>query len=274
MPHTFVRNIGSKLPEYAILLIGAAQSLVIRKVQALVQEIIDKLTPTCPPPKELERLTKSLDSLEKIMIGVEKTINKINKLPRILDGAIIALKIYLDIQYHFRPDFVAVPFFGPIGAPTFAARMTKINKIQRRIRKAEERLEDLQAAQDAIRAAVLGAKVIIAPILTAIELIRSLLNSCYLEQPLTDEERKELLKNLQEKTQDQYVLGIPYESESGYKYTIKVINDPSAPPVAPKRQAIVLDYRGITVLTGPSSFASSPEILVEEIKFRINNQLP
>lgn len=274
MPHTFVRNIGSKLPEYAILLIGAAQSLVIRKVQALVQEIIAKLTPTCPPPKELERLTKSLDSLEKVMIGVEKTINKINKLPPLLDGAILACKVYLNFVYHINPKFSPIPINPPAGVFQGTVRETSTDNRQRRIRAIENILEDLQAAQDAIRAAVLGAKVIIAPILTAIELIRSLLNSCYLEQPLTDEERKELLKNLQEKTQDQYVLGIPYESESGYKYTIKVINDPSAPPVAPKRQAIVLDYRGITVLTGPSSFASSPEILIEEIKFKINNQLP
>jgi hypothetical protein len=61
---------------------------------------------------------------------------------------------------------------------------------------------------------------------------------------------------------------------TGNTYLIKIVNDPTAPDIAPRRQAIVQDFRGVTVLQGPVSFASRPEILIEEMKFRIDNQLP
>ena len=61
---------------------------------------------------------------------------------------------------------------------------------------------------------------------------------------------------------------------SGNTYLIKIVTDPTSPPIAPRRQAIVQDYRGVVVLRGPVSFASRPEILVEEMKFLIDNRLP
>lgn len=61
---------------------------------------------------------------------------------------------------------------------------------------------------------------------------------------------------------------------SGNTYLIKIVDDPTAPPIAPRRQAIAQDYRGVTVLRGPVSFASRPEILIEEMKFLIDNRLP
>lgn len=61
---------------------------------------------------------------------------------------------------------------------------------------------------------------------------------------------------------------------SGNTYLIKLIDDPTAPPIAPRRQAIAQDFRGVTVLRGPVSFASRPEILIEEMKFLIDNRLP
>lgn len=61
---------------------------------------------------------------------------------------------------------------------------------------------------------------------------------------------------------------------SGNTYLIKIIDDPTAPDIAPRRQAIVQDFRGVTVLRGPVSFASRPEVLIEEMKFLIDNRLP
>ena len=57
-------------------------------------------------------------------------------------------------------------------------------------------------------------------------------------------------------------------------YTIKIVKDTLSPEFAPRRYAVVEDAQGVVVLKGPSSFSSSTRILVDEIKFRINNQLP
>ena len=62
--------------------------------------------------------------------------------------------------------------------------------------------------------------------------------------------------------------------DSGINYTIKVLEDLNSPGIAKRRYAAVFTEGGVEVMRGPMSFSSSTRILVDEIKFRINNQLP
>lgn len=57
-----------------------------------------------------------------------------------------------------------------------------------------------------------------------------------------------------------------------YKLEIKI--DPDSPSIAPRRFAIAVNREGIAVLKGAKSFSSSIDVLLDEIKFRIDNQLP
>ena len=57
-------------------------------------------------------------------------------------------------------------------------------------------------------------------------------------------------------------------------YTIVIVEDPSSPNFAKRRFAQVENDKGVVLMRGPSSFSSSTRILIDEIKFRINNQLP
>ena len=68
--------------------------------------------------------------------------------------------------------------------------------------------------------------------------------------------------------------GESYRSPSGALYTLKIEKDPNSPEIAQRKRAIAVDFRGITVLRGPFSFSSSDKVLRDEIKFRIDNQLP
>ena len=270
MPHTFKKKLKSKLAEYAITVLGMARALVIARVFSIVNDVLTKLSDTCPPPPELQALTKKLDAIETVLSRVQKVIDRIEKLPLLLDAAILALKIYLDIQLHYRPDFVASPITGTTGTYTGAKKTTNLTKLEERIRRAEERLEDLEEVKETIKIAVLTTKNSIAPVLALVTVIQGLIDACYSKQDLTDEERRKIIDDVQSKTNDIYVKGITFISESGETYTIKVLKDPDSPPISARRQAVAIDFRGITVLTGPKSFASSPEILVEEIKFRLN----
>ena len=90
-----------------------------------------------------------------------------------------------------------------------------------------------------------------------------------------------LSKEDREKVYDGTGLGIKevaqseqYTTARNTLYTIKIENDPNSPSIAPRRRAIALDKRGVIVLKGPFSFSSSEKILKDELKFRIDNQLP
>lgn len=61
---------------------------------------------------------------------------------------------------------------------------------------------------------------------------------------------------------------------NGITYKLDIIKDPQSPAIAPRRFAVALDDEGVIVLRGPKSFSSSVDILLDEIKFRIDNQLP
>lgn len=55
-------------------------------------------------------------------------------------------------------------------------------------------------------------------------------------------------------------------------YLLKIIRDPASPKLAPKHFAVGI-RNGKQEIKGPSSFSSSKEVLLDEIKFRIDNQL-
>ena len=64
------------------------------------------------------------------------------------------------------------------------------------------------------------------------------------------------------------------DADYEYKgYKLEIIQDPNSPQIAPRRYAIAKDRRGIVVLKGQPSFSSSTQVLLDEIKFRIDNQL-
>ena len=67
---------------------------------------------------------------------------------------------------------------------------------------------------------------------------------------------------------------VSFRSTNGKDYKLSVQTDPNSPSIAPRRFAVAKDQIGVVVLRGPSSFASSTDVLIQELKFRIDNQLP
>jgi hypothetical protein len=65
-----------------------------------------------------------------------------------------------------------------------------------------------------------------------------------------------------------------HSGPNGEVYLLEIQEDPNSPPIAPLRFAVAKDKEGVVVLKGLKSFASKPEVLLAEIKFRIDNQLP
>lgn len=378
MPHGFIKDFKSNLGAYAAIILGKLQALAIQKVQKVILEVLEKLKEACPPPEELERLTNKINAVKQVINGIEQKINKVRPLPNYLDPIILGAKIIIDILNHDPlPGTIGTPP-GPAGGVIFsepkgmsAGRAAKLKRFQNFV----EALED---DQKAIRDMLNITQGVFVPILTALNLIEGLIASCATNQSLSDEERRNLIKNIQGTTDQAFTEGILYTSKnvnglpyldstgtarnlpgfrnnrsatelstgntdllnpnsfaqssgvsnnyglglgqpgtllqdifsypegegdartqtegryvnlttrglltgnsrttgdrpSGNTYLIKLITVPDSFELAPRRQAIVTDYRGVVVLRGPKSFASSPQVLIDEMKFIIDNQLP
>ena len=59
-------------------------------------------------------------------------------------------------------------------------------------------------------------------------------------------------------------------SYRGYRLEVRTARDNTTIPL---RYAVALDPVGVVVLEGPRSFSSSTQVLIDELKFRIDNQL-
>jgi len=64
-----------------------------------------------------------------------------------------------------------------------------------------------------------------------------------------------------------------YTAPNGEIYKLEIKVDPKSPAIAPRRFAVAIDKTGVEILKGPKSFSSSTKILLDELKFRIDNQL-
>ena len=65
-----------------------------------------------------------------------------------------------------------------------------------------------------------------------------------------------------------------YTAANGEVYELKIRLDKDSPSIAPRRFAVAIDKSGVEILKGPKSFSSDTNILIDELKFRLDNQLP
>ncbi len=61
-----------------------------------------------------------------------------------------------------------------------------------------------------------------------------------------------------------------YRARNGVEFLIEVLDDTTSPPIAKRRFAVARNRQGIIVMRGQPSFASDVNVLVREIRFRLD----
>jgi len=271
MPH-----FGLKIPKINIDKVSAelltyAEILIREYAEKKITEIIDYLRQQCPPPEVIERMLKVTNKINKQITKAGKRAEKVKKQSDVLKVAIDAAKVVIEIIAHFNiPVALGTPP-GPTGGLIYAQAQALLSTRAAKLKWWTELVDYLEEKNDNINEILANFNLVFVPLVAKLELINALLNRCAENPNLTQEERIGLLNAVKDKKTD---LPTEYISQKGTPYTIKVITDPGSPSIAPQRRAIAVDRRGVTVLKGPLSFASDSIVLIEELKFRIDNQLP
>ena len=267
--------IQSKLSEFAVANLGRIQALVITKVNNEINQMLLELLNTCPPPDVLEKLSRIVNNIRPVITTAEDNLQEARKVADTLEPAIQASTLIMQFLTYNPQPVVIGTLPGPQGGVIYSPSKGEVNRNATKLGWLAAFIKMMRDEGLAIGQAVQATEGVFDPIVNALDQIDALIQACLTNQDLSDEERKRIVDNIQNKLTEANSKGVSYTSrKSGNAYTIKVIQDPKSPEIAPKRQAIVQDFRGITVLTGPSSFASDPQVLIDEIKFRIENQLP
>ena len=273
----------SKLAEFIAKFLGQLESrvyaLVLKEVSKIQQKLLGSI---CPPVEEIEKILKVRDNLLNAINGLEKKIEPVKKFADILDPSIKAAKVTVTVLEMISiPGTIGLPP-GPSGGVIFSVSIGAQNRFSQLLNLACQIVDMLYKDQQAIKDLTDLGFSGLEPLKAKLESIDIKLWSCVENLPQEDKDRilagiENLPSNAGLTNQiDSNVFSYfkPNPSGMGTVYTIRILVDKNSPVFAPRRYAVVENAQGVVVLKGPPSFSSSTRILVDEIKFRINNQLP
>lgn len=273
MPHGLLKEFKSNLLGIVAMALGRLEAYAIVYATKKINEIIDELRDKCPPPAILNQLSRTVNNIKKIITKVDSRIDKFAQIPKKLDIPIKGGKAAVQILSHLPvPSAIGTPP-GPAGGLIIAVKTGKIQTLSSLLVWTRKLVEVLEDDQKAIKALIADSGTIFDPIKQRLDIIDKLLQRCAENPDLSQDDRDKILEGLNVPRKSN-LEPTSYKGRNGRVYNIEVIQDVNAPAIAPKRLAVAKDFRGIVVLRGESSFASDPQVLIDELKLRIDNQLP
>jgi len=247
--------------------VGTIRARLITEVNIRVDEAITKLINTCPPEKELQRIIKTKNNLKKAVTALDKRVNTFKPVAGNIDLAANLIKMSIEIITSIPAPTAVIPPGGGVGLP-----VSTLTKYSDSLVKLNKRLDVLQQESKAITSIVNSVAGVTQGISDKLNSLDVYIDRCFLDNLTNLENIDATLAKIQPK-ENTGSEGTP-DAAYGYKgYKLEIIEDTNSPSVAPKRFAIAKDKRGIIVLQGPSSFSADTQVLLDEIKFRIDNQL-
>ena len=245
--------------------VGSIQGKVTAQVQSRVLEMLSKFTSECPTGPGLSRIISERNNLLSIINSFENRISTLGRAATRFDAVIKSLRVAIQVIKSIPlPTAIIPPISGGIGIPVsiltrYSDVLIKLNKL----------LDALEADKQGILGVVSTVSTTLANLKARLESLDLLIQECSKKSP----DLPNIVNQAQPK-ENTGSEGVP-SSDYLYKgYTLEIVQDPNSPSIAPKRYAIAKDKAGITVLYGPSSFSSDTKVLLDEVKFRIDNQLP
>ena len=273
MPHSLFRFKEGKFAEIAATLLAEAETYAVNYAKDKIDEEIEKFLDQCPPPAVLESIQRTITSIDKVEQGYNRRIKIVSSIPKKLDKPIKAGKVIIDILTHvLMAKSMAFGVPPPQGGLLFSERVGKILSQASKLENAKKIIGILEDEKDDIGALLESTTSVFDPIKIRLDRLKTLLERCALDPKLSKEERDKILNN--KLKPDDRSDREDYTSQSGRVYQIDIVDVADNNIDVPRRQAIAIDFRGIVVLRGQPSYASDPQVLKSELKFRIDNQLP
>jgi hypothetical protein len=268
----------SNLALFIAQYLAKLEAFIIAKVYEEINKIIEQLLgQVCPPVDEIKRILKVRDTLVNMINGLEKKIEPVKKFGEILNPPIQAAKAtVLILEQLPLPSTIGIPP-GPAGGVIFSLSTGAMNRFSQLLNIACQIVDLLSKDQKAIMDLTNISFDGLEPIKQKLQSIDINLFECVDKLPTA--QKLEIMESIQNLPSNS---GISIAALDGtgsnkfyYKdYIITIQEDRNSPKYAKLRYAQVENANGTVLLRGQSSFSSSTRVLIDEIKFRINNQLP
>lgn len=250
--------------------VGSIQGKLVNQVQNQVLNVLSKFTSQCPNAKEIEKIIKIKNNLLKNINALERRIQKLRSVANKLDASIRAARIGISIIKRIPKPTVFKVIPGQSGGVVIGVKFSALTKLSDRLIKLNKLLDSLEADKAGILGVINTVSVTLGGLKRRLEAIDLAIQGCSKDSA----ELNQIVASAQP-PQNTGSEGTPKDPDYYYKgYELAIVDDPNSPSIAPRRYAIAKDRAGVIVLYGPSSFSSDTKVLLDEIKFRIDNQLP
>jgi hypothetical protein len=259
--------------------LGRLQGELESKVKKEALKLSDKFVSSCPIPEELEKIIKVRNILVNNLDGFRKRAKKIASIASVLELPISATKIYIILlKVAPRPSTIGTPP-GAQGGVIYSETTGQIAARASKLRNAELLVDNLEDDVATIKAISGGVDVSLGGVITLLNSVDINVQKCVEDLATSGADISNLVLTAQprENTGSE---GTPeggnytYRSASGRDYVLAIIEDTSVTGPAPRRVAVAKDNIGVIILRGQPSFSSSTQVLLDELKFKIDNQLP
>lgn len=259
---------------------GELEARALSEALLLLEEFLNK----CPQIERLESIVEVRNNLLKVVNSFTKQTDKYQKLANSLKTPIQAANILIQLlKVDPTPIAIGTPplkdFGGLIASKTAGMQNTSAELL----RNTSKVLESLEDDVTAIENLVGGVNPSLNQVRGILESINVNIGNCLDDYAKEDNADKQALARLIQKVQPTAILNagdsnLPlnettYRNAQGIDYTLAIVTQTEGESVAPKRYAIAKDSIGVVVLRGTASFSSDTAILLDELKFRLDNQL-
>ncbi len=245
--------------------VGKIKGRVVAQMQSRLLQELQKFSNQCPDQESLKRTVKLRNNLLQQLTAVERRISGFKSVANSLNSTIQGLKRSIQvIKTISTPTAIIPPQSGGLGIPVsvltrYSDTLIKLNSL----------LDKFSNESKAVVNVIDNTLPTIQLIKNKVQLLDVAIETC------AESTGVQTILNLM--TTEQTIKGVGTErnpnSEYEYKgYTLEIVQDPNSPKVAPKRYAVAKNSKGAIVIQGPSSFSSSTQVLLDEIKFKIDNQ--
>jgi len=262
--------IESKLSAIIANQLGRMQGALEIQVQQQVQTQLSKFKNQCPSPNQLDQVISSRNNLSNVLNLFKNKKSKFNTFISQLQTLISTLKAIITIL-----KLLPIPTSVP---PGIGITISQTNTYAELLIDAKRFLEAVEKDIESIKILINSIDPFISTVQNNFNSLDIFINDCVNQLP--EQERNQLTK-LTQQPSEQNTAGSPqqdgveqFRADSGADFTIEVVTIQQDRTKAPLRQAIAKNINGVVVLRGQKSYSSSTKVLVDQLKFRINNNLP
>ena len=253
--------IKSKLTKIVASQIGPLQAKLRSEIQKKVLELLKEFASGCPNQAKLMQIIKIKNNLLRNINSFQKRVDQVKKLPNslkpVISGAKVAIQIISNIPI---PTAIIPPMTGGIGVP-----MSILNRYSKAINRITTTIDVLEGDVGSVTTMINSVSGPISSLQKRLQSLDIKIQQCSNGNPA-------IIAEAQPK-ENTGTEGTP-NSDYLYKgYTLEILQDPNSPKIAPRRYALAKNKVGVVVIIGDSSFSSSTQVLLDELKFKIDNQL-